>query len=237
MDIGAFGKGKGTSKMKFRVQKPEKRWTLVNHRSSHGQLMKISHDRKLPPVFPPPCVPSPLCSLPPVFPPPCVPSPLVFPCVPSPLCSLPFVFPPPVFPPTCVPSPLCSLPPVFPPPCVPSPLCSPSPCVPSPSPSLCSPLCSSPPVFLPPVFLPPVFLRWDVLFAEHVFQCCRVASSSCEEDSDKRLELHWRRCTMEWLVTISSWRPEAGNCSFCCLSCCSASWPCQSGQGRVGPQV
>ena len=35
-----------TSKMKFRVQKPEKRWTLVNHRSSHGQLMKISHDQK-----------------------------------------------------------------------------------------------------------------------------------------------------------------------------------------------
>ena len=58
-------------------------------------------------------------------------------------------------------------------------------------------------------------------FAEHVFQCCRVARSSCEEDSDKRLELHWRPCTKEWLVTISSWRPEAGNCSFCCLSCCS----------------
>ena len=35
-----------TLKMKFRVRKPEKRWTLVNHRSSHGQLVKISHDRK-----------------------------------------------------------------------------------------------------------------------------------------------------------------------------------------------
>ena len=29
-----------------RDRKSEKRWTLVNHRSSHGQLMKISHDRK-----------------------------------------------------------------------------------------------------------------------------------------------------------------------------------------------
>ena len=33
--------------MKSRVQKPEKRWTLVNHRSSHGQFTrKISHDRE-----------------------------------------------------------------------------------------------------------------------------------------------------------------------------------------------
>ena len=39
------------SKMKFRVQKLEKRWTLVNHRSSHGQLMKISHDRNHSSVF------------------------------------------------------------------------------------------------------------------------------------------------------------------------------------------
>ena len=28
----------GTSKVKFRVQRPEKRWTLVNHRSSHRQF-------------------------------------------------------------------------------------------------------------------------------------------------------------------------------------------------------
>ena len=53
---------------------------------------------------------------------------------------------------------------------------------------------------------------------QQTFSCAR---SRCGEDSDKRHEWLWRRSTMEcWVMTLS-WRPEVGNCSSCCPSCCS----------------
>ena len=70
-------------------------------------------------------------------------------------------------------------------------------------------------------------------FATNVSPCCRVARSSFEEDSDKRHELHWSGWSRH-----SHGDQRLGMVHFAALYVAPETpWPCQSGQGRVVPQV